>query len=84
MTPREWTAWMEGFGLREEDEWRRTRTLYSIIFNSNTEPRDRLTPEELISLPSDKRNPENLTEKGVKRLNDEERAEIKRKLGIKE
>lgn len=77
MTPCEWAAWMEGFALREEDAWKRTRTIYSILFNTNVEPHHRLKPQELIPLPSDE-----IEVPRVKTLNDEERAEIKRKLRI--
>ncbi len=85
MTPREWVAWMEGFRLREEDAWRRTRILYSIIYNTNVEPRDRLEPEQLIPLPCDhETKKEDCGVNAAPRyLTDEERMEIKRKLAIK-
>jgi len=77
MTPREWAAWMEGYSMREEDAWRRTRTLYSIIYNSHVVRHNQLKPEELIPLPGD-----NTETMHVKVLSDEEREEIKRKLRI--
>lgn len=78
MTPNEWSAWMEGYMLREEDEWRRTRSLYSLIYNVNVDRRHQLKPEELMPLPGDKQT-EQQGESGVKAkyLTDEERAVLK-------
>ncbi len=82
MTPREWAAWVEGFLLREEDEWRRTRTICAIVYNCHAEPCNQLKPAEILPLPGDKEEEAGEPQK-VKMLNDDERAEIKRKLGIK-
>jgi hypothetical protein len=43
---------MEGYHLRLDDEWRQTRMLYSIIFNTNSSKQ--MTAQELIPLDSDR------------------------------
>ncbi len=55
MTPREFEAYLEGWTKREEAQWQRTRLLYSIIYNTHSEQMK--TPEELIPLPSDNKEP---------------------------
>ena len=65
---------MDGFALREEDSWRRLRVIYALIYNTNVESHHQRKPEELIPLPSDKREQIN-----VKVLNDVERTELARK-----
>lgn len=79
MTPREWTAWMDGFVLRQTDEWRRTRVIYALIYNTHVEPGNQLKPEELIPLPGDAKE----EQARIKVLNDEERAELARRYGLK-
>lgn len=53
MTPCEWAMWMDGYMMHEEDEWRRTRVIYALIYNTNVDRHHQLKPEELIPLPSD-------------------------------
>ena len=79
MTPREWTAWMDGFAQRQTDAWRRTRTLYALIYNTHVEPRHQLKPEELIPLPGDEKE----QQARIKVLNDAQREELAKKYGFK-
>jgi len=79
MTPREWTAWMDGFALKEQDAWRRTRTIYALIYNTHVDRHNQLKPEELIPLPGDKTE-----ELHVKVLNDEERVRLAEKYNVKQ
>ncbi|HXB12426.1 MAG TPA: hypothetical protein VNZ45_10595 [Bacteroidia bacterium] len=74
MTPREWGAWMDGFSLREEGIWRRLRVMYALIYNANVESYHQRKPEELMPLPSDKKE-----QISVKVLNDEEREALAKK-----
>ncbi len=76
MTPREWTAWMDGFALKEQDAWRRTRVIYALIYNTNVERHNQMSPEELIPLPGDKLE-------RVKVLTDDERAQLAEKYKVK-
>lgn len=50
MTPREWEAYMEGYGLRIEDDMRRLRVVATVIANVNGCD---ITPERLIPLHGD-------------------------------
>ncbi len=77
MTPREWAAWMDGFALREQDSWRRLRTIYALIYNTNVDRHHQLKPEELIPLPGDAKEPIR-----VKVLNEAERAELAKRYGF--
>jgi hypothetical protein len=77
MTPREWAAWMDGFALKEQDEWRRLRLIYALIYNTHVEARHQMKPEELIPLPGD-----TVEEVNVKVLTDMERAELANRYGF--
>ena len=76
MTPSEWAAFIEGYMLREEDAWQRTRVLYAIIYNTNVDHHYQKRPDELIPLPGDRKNLTMETPE-VKYLNDVERQKLK-------
>jgi len=75
MSPREWTAWMDGFALKEEDEWKRLRVMYALIYNTNVDRHNQMKAEELIPLPSD-------AKERVKVLTDNEREELAKRYGF--
>ena len=75
MSPREWTAWMDGFALKEEDEWKRLRVIYALIYNTNVDRHNQMKAEELIPLPSD-------AKERVKVLTDKEREELAKRYGF--
>ena len=83
MTPCEWAFYIDGYMLREEDEWRRTRVIYALIYNTHVDRHHQLSPEELLPLPSDKK--EETERVQPRHLTDEEREELIRnyKLGIR-
>ncbi len=49
---------MEGYRLKDEDEWQRTRMIYAMIYNVNVEHHHQMKPNELIPLPGDKKEAE--------------------------
>lgn len=49
---REWSNYMDGVQLKEEDKWRHTRELLAAIYNAAGA--NRLKGNELIQLPSEK------------------------------
>jgi hypothetical protein len=77
MTPCEWASCIDGYKLREEDAWQRTRLIYALIYNTNVDRQHQLKPEELIPLPSDKKMQELNT--SVRYLTNEERNELKKR-----
>lgn len=47
----EWLAWMDGYNMRMEDEWRQTRELMATMFNARGA---KVTGREMIRLLSEK------------------------------
>jgi hypothetical protein len=82
MAPSEWAVWMDGHMLREEDEWRRTRAIYALIYNTNVDRHHQMRAEELIPLPGDSHY--ELIETPVRYLTDEEREKLLLRDKIKE
>lgn len=52
LTLYELTAMMAGYNVRWEEEWKRTRLIYSILYNSNGQKKKK-SPTELMPLPSE-------------------------------
>jgi hypothetical protein len=75
MSPREWTAFMDGFALHEEDEWRRIRAIYTLMYNTHVDHYNQMKAEELIPLPGD-------AKERVKMLTDDEREELAKRYGF--
>ena len=69
--------------LREEDEWRRLRTIYALIYNMHVDRHHQMKPEELIPLQSDLRCETTEAQSGVRYLTEEERKQLKQRYGIK-
>lgn len=74
MTPREWASCIDGYMLREEDEWRRTRAIYALIYNTHVERHHQMSAEELLPLPGDIKKTESAER--VRYLTDEEREKL--------
>jgi len=66
---------MDGFALKEEDEWKRLRVIYALIYNTNVDRHNQMKAEELIPLPSD-------AKERVKVLTDKEREELAKRYGF--
>ena len=60
--------------LHEEDEWRRIRVIYALIYNTNVDRHHQLKPEELIPLPGD--GHAELVSASARYLTDEERERL--------
>ena len=82
MTPREWAACIDGYMLREEDAWQRTRVIYALIYNTHVDRHHQLKPQELIPLPGDKKVQETVQQQ-VRYLTDEEREILKKRYKLK-
>ena len=76
MTPREWASCIDGYMLREEDEWRRTRAIYALIYNTHVESRHQLSAEELLPLPGDKKDKQQAKTVHARYPTDEEREKL--------
>jgi hypothetical protein len=83
MTPNEWSAWMDGFMLREEDEWRRLRVIYALIYNTHVDRHHQMKPEELMPLQSDLKNETGNGSKLVRYLTEAERNVLKQRYKLK-
>jgi hypothetical protein len=83
MTPNEWSAWMDGFMLREEDEWRRLRVIYALIYNTHVDRHHQMKPEELMPLQSDSNNRAGDEIRNVRYLSESERNTLKRRYNLK-
>ena len=74
---------MEGFMLREEDEWRRLRTIYALIYNTHVDRHHQMKPEELIPLQSDVRFETIEALPSIRYLTEEGRKQLKQRYRIK-
>jgi hypothetical protein len=83
MTPCEWAFFMEGYKLREEDAWQRTRVVYALIYNTNVDRHHQMKPQELIPLPGDVKSENSEEDARIKYLTEEERVQLRKlyKLG---
>jgi hypothetical protein len=68
MDMREWSNYMEGFQLKEEDKWRHTREIMAAIYNALGG--NKIKGSDLVQLPSEK------TETGAKPTTLDERIQI--------
>jgi hypothetical protein len=82
MTPFEWVSFINGYMLREEDAWQRTRVLYALIYNTNVESRHQKRADELIPLPGDKKYKDIDTGKAARYLTGSEREQLRKKYGL--
>jgi hypothetical protein len=74
---------MDGYMLHEEDEWRRTRAIYALIYNTNVDRHHQLKPEELIPLPGDLQSHTELVEAPPRYLTAVERERLLRRDRVK-
>jgi hypothetical protein len=71
LTLYEITAMIAGYNVRWEENWKPFRSLYTLLYNVNTDKKDRKTAEKLMPLPSDfqlQENPADEAPKGFSAL----------------